>query len=132
MPTVKLDPAAPEETREGIAKATRELEQTAAAEPVPVPRTRSLAPRSMEAIPAPRRLEAKKMARRSVITGDAIRKQQDANSVMLDTLSKYGMDGQVALMALTRPSSRPRRSQRRAPASWRSTAAWVARTRPTS
>ncbi|MEQ9436737.1 S8 family serine peptidase [Hyphomonas sp.] len=97
MPTVKLDPNAPEATREDIAKATRELEQTAAAEPVPVPRTRSLAPRSMEPVPAPRRLAAKKLARRSVITGDAIRKQQDANSVMLDTLSKYGMDGQVAL-----------------------------------
>ncbi|MEH6409423.1 MAG: S8 family serine peptidase [Hyphomonas sp.] len=97
MPTVKLDPSAPEETREEIAKATRDMEQTAAAEPVPVARTRSLAPRSMEAVPAPRTLEARKLARRSVITGDAIRKQQDANSVMLDTLSKYGMDGQVAL-----------------------------------
>tara|TARA_R110001599_G_scaffold18744_5_gene72540 strand:+ start:80 stop:2389 length:2310 start_codon:yes stop_codon:yes gene_type:complete len=97
MPTVKLDPNAPQETRNEIAKATRELEQTAASEPAPAPRTRSLTPRSMEAVPAPRRLAAKKMARRSVITGDAIRKQQDANSVMLDTLSKYGMDGQVAL-----------------------------------
>jgi serine protease len=97
MPTVKLDPNAPQETRDEIAKATRELEQTAAAEPAPAPRTRSLAPRSMEAVPETRRLAAKKMARRSVITGDAIRKQQDANSVMLDTLSKYGMDGQVAL-----------------------------------
>lgn len=97
VPIVKLDPNAPEQTREEIAQATREMEQAAAAEPVPAPRTRSLEPRSMEVIPAPRRLEAKKLARRSVITGDAIRKQQDANSVMLDTLSKYGMDGQVAL-----------------------------------
>ena len=97
MPTVKLDPNARQESQDQIAKATRDLERTAAAEPVPQPRTRSLAPRSMEAVPETRRVAARKLARRSVISGDAIRKQQDANSVMLDTLSKYGMDGQVAL-----------------------------------
>ncbi|MFT5931727.1 MAG: serine protease, partial [Hyphomonas sp.] len=97
MPTVKLDPAAPEESQNQIANATRELERTATKEPAPQPRTRSLAPRSMEAVPETRRVAARKLARRSVISGDAIRKQQDANSVMLDTLSKYGMDGQVAL-----------------------------------
>ncbi len=97
MPKVKLDPDAPEESRQQIAEATENLERAAAAEPAPAPRTRSLAPRSLQAAPAPKALAAKKLARRSMITGDAIRKQQDANSVMLDTLSKYGMDGQVAL-----------------------------------
>lgn len=97
MPKVKLDPDAPEESRQQIAEATQNLERAAAAEPAPVPRTRSLSPRSLQAAPAPSALAAKRLARRSMITGDAIRKQQDANSVMLDTLSKYGMDGQVAL-----------------------------------
>ncbi|MEH6695074.1 MAG: S8 family serine peptidase [Hyphomonas sp.] len=97
MPKVKLDPEAPEESRQQIAEATQNLERAAAAEPAPAPRTRSLSPRSLQAAPAPTALAAKKLARRSMITGDAIRKQQDANSVMLDTLSKYGMDGQVAL-----------------------------------
>jgi len=97
MPKVKLDPDAPEESRQQIAEATQNLERAAAAEPAPAPRTRSLSPRSLQAAPAPTALAAKKLARRSMITGDAIRKQQDANSVMLDTLSKYGMDGQVAL-----------------------------------
>ena len=97
MPKVKLDPDAPEESRQQIAEATENLERAAAAEPAPVPTTRSLSPRSLQAAPAPKALAAKRLARRSMITGDAIRKQQDANSVMLDTLSKYGMDGQVAL-----------------------------------
>ena len=97
MPKVKLDPDAPEESRQQIAEATQNLERAAAAEPAPVPTTRSLSPRSLQAAPAPKALAAKRLARRSMITGDAIRKQQDANSVMLDTLSKYGMDGQVAL-----------------------------------
>ncbi|MBU2085893.1 MAG: S8 family serine peptidase [Alphaproteobacteria bacterium] len=97
MPKVKLDPDAPEESRQQIAEATQNLKRAAAAEPAPAPRTRSLSPRSLQAAPAPKALAAKKLARRSMITGDAIRKQQDANSVMLDTLSKYGMDGQVAL-----------------------------------
>jgi serine protease len=42
-------------------------------------------------------MAARKLARRSLVTRDAIVAQRDANSVMLDTLSKYGMDGQVAL-----------------------------------
>ena len=97
MPRVKLDPNAPEESQQQIAQATQDLERAAASEPAPVPRTRSLGPHSLESAPAPTRQVARKLARRSLITGDAIRKQQDANSVMLDTLSKYGMDGQVAL-----------------------------------
>jgi serine protease len=97
MPRVKLDPSAPQESRDEIDKAYRDLERTARSEPSAKARTRSLEPRSMEAVPQERRLAAKKLARRSVISTDAIVRQRDANTVMLDTLSKYGMDGQVAL-----------------------------------
>ena len=100
MPIVKLDPKAREKSLQDIEQATRELESAAAAEPDAVPverRTRSLtrAPAgTTDGAAAPR---AMKMARRSAITREAIVKQKDANEVMLDTLSKYGMNGQVAL-----------------------------------
>ncbi|CAN0342245.1 unnamed protein product, partial [Scytosiphon promiscuus] len=97
MPKVKLDPKAREKTLQEIDKASRQLEQTAAKEPSPTARTRSLDPRSLESAPVQEKVAARKLARRSVISRDAITAQRDANSVMLDTLSKYGMGGEVAL-----------------------------------
>lgn len=97
MPKVKLDPKAREKTLQEIDKASRQLEQTAAKEPSPTARTRSLNPRSLESAPVQEKVAARKLARRSVISRDAITAQRDANSVMLDTLSKYGMGGEVAL-----------------------------------
>ena len=97
MPKIKLDPAAREQTLQKIEEAPRELEQAAANEPAPVKRTRSLNTRSLESAPVIEQKAARKLARRSVISRDAITAQRDANSVMLDTLSKYGMGGEVAL-----------------------------------
>ncbi|KCZ65194.1 S8 family peptidase [Hyphomonas atlantica] len=97
MPKIKLDPAAREQTLQKIEEASRELEQAAANEPAPVKRTRSLNTRSLESAPVIEQKAARKLARRSVISRDAITAQRDANSVMLDTLSKYGMGGEVAL-----------------------------------
>lgn len=97
MPKIKLDPAAREQTLQKIEEASRELEQAAAKEPAPVKRTRSLNTRSLESAPVIEQKAARKLARRSVISRDAITAQRDANSVMLDTLSKYGMGGEVAL-----------------------------------
>lgn len=55
-------------------------------------------PSSVAPPPVPQeRMAVKKMARRSLITPKAIQAQTDAQSVMLDTMSKYGVGGEVAL-----------------------------------
>ena len=97
MPKVTLDPKAREKTLRDIEQASKQQEQVAAKEPASAPRTRSLNPRSLESAPVQEKAAARKLARRSVISRDAIKAQRDANSVMLDTLSKYGMGGEVAL-----------------------------------
>ncbi|MEQ3650017.1 S8 family peptidase [Hyphomonas sp.] len=97
MPKVKLDPKARDKTLRDIEQASKQQEQVAAKEPASSPRTRSLNPRSLESAPIQEKAAARKLARRSVISRDAIKAQRDANSVMLDTLSKYGMGGEVAL-----------------------------------
>ena len=97
MPKVKLDPNARSKSLNEIDKATEELERTAESEPAAPQQTRSLSPRSLEAAPVQEKEAARKLARRSVISKDAIRAQRDANSVMLDTLSKYGVGGEVAM-----------------------------------
>lgn len=97
MPRIKLDPKARSKSLSDLNKATEDLERAADAEPSPLSRKRSLSARSMESAPVEERMMARKMARRSVISRDAIQAQRSANSVMLDTLSKYGMGGEVAL-----------------------------------
>ena len=97
MPKVKLDPNARQKTLEEIEKASKQLEQAAAQSPAPSKRTRSVNTRSLESAPVMEQKAVRKLARRSVISRDAIKAQRDANSVMLDTLSKYGMGGEVAL-----------------------------------
>ncbi|MEZ6000135.1 S8 family peptidase [Hyphomonas sp.] len=96
-PRVKLDPKAREQSMQQIEEATRALETTAQSQPAPLKRTRSLQPRSLEAAPAEEQLAARKIARRSLVTRDAIVAQRDANAVMLDTLAKYKMNAEVTL-----------------------------------
>lgn len=95
-PRIKIDPEQRDKTLNEIRKATEQLERAAESQPAPV-RTRSLKPRSLESAPVEQKAAAKKLARRTAITRSAIVAQRDANSVMLDTLSKYGMGGEVAL-----------------------------------
>lgn len=100
MPKIKLDPKARARTEAEFDNKTRELKKAArigAAPKARAKRARSLSPRAMTALPPAERKMAKRLARRSVIREDAIRAQRDANSVMLDALSKYGMGGEVAL-----------------------------------
>ncbi len=132
MPRIKIDPNAPERTREYIREADRELRRQAKAEPQPRIRTRSLTVPDAEIVlpaplppvaaepgagtddpvpapPPPQAViverpagvapppELKKMARRSAITTRSIEAQTDAQSVMLDTMSKYGLGGEVSL-----------------------------------
>jgi serine protease len=96
-PRVKLDPKAREKSMQQIEEATRALETTAQSQPAPVKRTRSLQPRSLESAPVEEQMAARKIARRSVVSRDAIVAQRDANAVMLDTLAKYKMNAEVTL-----------------------------------
>ncbi|MCA8901396.1 MAG: S8 family serine peptidase [Hyphomonas sp.] len=97
-PKIRLDPMAREKSMQQIEQATRALEKVAEEEPAPVARkTRSLAPRSLESVPMEKQVAARKIARRSVISRDAVVAQRDANAVMLDTLAKYKMNAEVTL-----------------------------------
>jgi serine protease len=97
MPTITLDPGARSRSLADIKEAEDELETTADNEPKPLRKLRSLQPREFRKMEPEERADMRKMARRSLISADAIKAQVDANSVMLDTLSKFGMDGQVSL-----------------------------------
>ncbi len=94
---IMLDPKARQKSMDDIEQATRDLKQVAEVEPAPVLKTRSLAPRSLEEAPVKEQIAARKLARRSVVTRDAIEAQTDANTVMLDALTKYKMAGEVTL-----------------------------------
>ncbi|HPF24376.1 MAG TPA: S8 family peptidase [Hyphomonas sp.] len=98
-PRVKLDPKAREKSMDDIRKATEALQTTADAQPAPpaMKATRSLQPRSLESAPLAEKKAAMKVARRSIVSQDAIRAQGDANAVMLDTLAKYKMNAEVTL-----------------------------------
>ncbi len=96
-PRVKLDPKAREQSLQQINEAAQALQTTAEAQPAPVAKTRSLQPRSLEAAPVEEQMAARKIARRSVVSRDAIVAQRDANAVMLDTLAKYKMNAEVTL-----------------------------------
>ena len=95
---VTLDPRNREQTLQNIERASQAMRMTAMDQVSQIeevksedaPRTRSLG------VPAPS-IAPKKMARRSVISRSAIVRQRDANSVMLDVLSKYDMGGEVEL-----------------------------------
>ena len=96
-PRVRLDPKARAQSMQEIEKATEALRSTAEIQPAPVAKTRSLQPRSLEAAPVAEKLAARKIARRSLVSRDAIEAQRDANAVMLDTLAKYKMNAEVTL-----------------------------------
>ena len=106
-PRVKLDPTAREKSMADFDAATRSLrskaEDQVALAPAPAPSapsapvTRSIKPRSLEGAPVLEQQAARKIARRSVVSRDAIEAQRDANSVMLDTLAKYKMNAEVTL-----------------------------------
>ena len=96
-PRVKLDPKAREKSMQEIDKATAALQTTAKTQPAPVGGTRTLKTRSLESAPVAEKLAARKVARRSLVSRDAIEAQRDANAVMLDTLAKYKMNAEVTL-----------------------------------
>ncbi len=95
---VRLDPKAIRQTREEMARAGEELEQAIEEEaPIEEMKTRSLSRDDIRQMAPEKRREVVKLARRAPISRSAVTAQMDANEVMLSTLTKYGMAGNVAL-----------------------------------
>ena len=97
MPRITLDPRSVERTREDVAQAGRTLERAVIADQIPRQQMRTITRDDLEAMAPEERVEVRKLARRAPVTRAAARKQLDANTVMLDTMSRYGMGGEVVL-----------------------------------
>ncbi|OZB13339.1 MAG: hypothetical protein B7X53_16300, partial [Hyphomonas sp. 34-62-18] len=97
MPRIKLDPRAAQESRQEIAEAGRNIEQFALKDDTQRLQMRSLSREDLKAMAPEERVEARKVARRAPVAREVVQKQLDANTVMLDTMTKYGVGGEVAL-----------------------------------
>jgi serine protease len=97
LPKIRLDPNAAQESREEIAKASQQMEQVAIKDDVQRVQMRRLSKEDLQAMAPEERVEVRKLARRAPIEREVVRKQIDANSVMLDAMTKYGVGGEVAL-----------------------------------
>ena len=97
LPKIRLDPNAAQESREEIAKASEKLEQVVVQDDTQRLKMRRLSKEDLQAMAPEERVEARKLARRAPVVREAARKQIDAQSVMLDTMTKYGVGGDVAL-----------------------------------
>lgn len=97
LPRIKLDPRAAQQSREEIVQAQRQLEQIVIDDPAQRLQMRRLSREDLEAMEPEERVEVRKLARRAPVTRQAMQKQVDANSVMLDTMTRYGIGGEVAM-----------------------------------
>jgi serine protease len=97
LPKIRLDPNSAQESREEIANASRQMEQVAIKDDVQRVQMRRLSKEDLQAMAPEERVEVRKLARRAPIEREVVRKQIDANSVMLDAMTKYGVGGEVAL-----------------------------------
>lgn len=97
MPRIRIDPRAAQQSREEIVEARRQLDQVVIEDPAPRLQMRSISRDDLEAMAPEDRVEMRKLARRAPVTRQAVQKQLDANTVMLDTMTRYGIGGEVAL-----------------------------------
>ncbi|MFN3608658.1 MAG: S8 family peptidase [Hyphomonas sp.] len=97
MPRITLDPRDTQESREGIAEASRNMDQVAVQDDTRRLQMRSLTKEDLQSMAPEERAETRKLARRAPVEREVVRKQLDANTVMLDTMTKYGVGGEVAL-----------------------------------
>ena len=97
LPKIRLDPNSAFESRQEIANASRQMEQVAIADDVQRVQMRRLTKEDLQAMAPEERVEARKLARRAPVEREVVRKQIDANTVMLDAMTKYGVGGEVAL-----------------------------------
>ncbi|AXE66050.1 hypothetical protein BBF93_18775 [Hyphomonas sp. CACIAM 19H1] len=97
MPRIKLDPRAAQESRQEIAEAGRNIEQFALKDDTQRLQMRRLSQDDLKAMAPEERVEVRKIARRAPVAREVVQKQLDANAVMLDTMTRYGVGGEVAL-----------------------------------
>lgn len=97
LPKITIDPRATTRTREDIAKAGQEIDRIVVEEPLVQSRIKNMTEQEFKALPTEEKREVRKLARRAPLVREAMKKQLDANTVMLDTMTKYGIGGEVAL-----------------------------------
>ncbi len=97
LPKITLDPRAVAKSEREIAQAGADIDKMVAEEPLAQRRLKGLTREEFKALPVEEKAEMRKLARRAPVSRDAIKAQIDANSVMLDTMTKYGIGGEVAL-----------------------------------
>lgn len=97
LPKITLDPRAVAKSEREIAQAGADIDKMVAEEPIAQRRLKGLTREEFKALPVEEKAEMRKLARRAPVSRDAIKAQIDANSVMLDTMTKYGIGGEVAL-----------------------------------
>lgn len=94
LPKIRLDPRAADGSRAEIERAGRAIEKvTIDVRPV----RPDLPVRDLASLEPGQRSEIRKLARRAPVTRSAVQKQLDANTIMLDTMTRYRLGGEVAL-----------------------------------
>ncbi|MDP3459214.1 MAG: S8 family peptidase [Hyphomonas sp.] len=97
MPKITLDPRAITKSEREIAQAGAEIDKMVVQEPLAERRLKSLTPDEFKTLPVEEKAEIRKLARRAPVVRETMKAQIDANSVMLDTMTRYGVGGEVAL-----------------------------------
>ncbi len=97
LPKITLDPKAVSKTQRDIVEANREVDQIVEEEPVAARQLKRMTSDQFKALPIEEKAEMRKLARRAPVNREAMKKQLDANGVMLETMTKYGIGGEVAL-----------------------------------
>lgn len=97
LPRIRLDPRAAQESRQEIAEAGRNLDEAATQDDTQRLQMRRLSREDLKAMAPEERVEVRKIARRAPVAREVVQKQLDANTVMLETMTKYGVGGEVAL-----------------------------------
>lgn len=97
LPKITLDPNAKLKSQRDIAQAGADIDKMMAEQPLQERRLEGLTREEFKALPVEEKAEMRKLARRAPVVRETLKAQIDANSVMLDTMTKYGIGGEVAL-----------------------------------
>ncbi|MBU4568881.1 MAG: S8 family peptidase [Alphaproteobacteria bacterium] len=97
LPRIKIDPRAASRTEREIVQANKDIDQMVVEEPVVARRLKSMTGEEFKALPVEEKAEIRKLARRAPVDRETVKKQLDANGVMLETMAKYRIGGEVAL-----------------------------------
>lgn len=97
LPTITLDPRAASKTQKDVAQASKDIDQIVEDVPILERRIQRMTKDEFKALPVEEKSEIRKLARRAPVNKEAVKAQLDANDVMLETMTKYKIGGQVAL-----------------------------------